>query len=100
MGHDSHVLCVARSVRGAVTALLVAVAIALGSSISAPAPASAVSPMTDVSTPPPSPLAVFVTPFTFGMHVIEAIAEGIANAVEALATPAPIAIPAPHTSST
>jgi hypothetical protein len=99
MGHDSHVLCVTRSVRGAVLALLAAVTIGLASSISAPAPASAVSPMPDVPTPPPSPLVVFITPFTFGMHVIEAISEGIANAVEAIATPAPIAIPAPDTSN-
>jgi 4-hydroxybenzoate polyprenyltransferase len=99
MGHDSHVLCVTRSLRGAVLALLVAVTIGLASSICAPAPASAVSPMPDVPTPPPSPLVVFITPFTFGMHVIEAISEGIANAVEAIATPAPIAIPAPDTSN-
>jgi hypothetical protein len=31
------------------------------------------------------------------MHVIEAIAEGIADAVEEIATPPPVAIPAPHT---
>ena len=37
--------------------------------------------------------------FTLGLHVIEAIAEGIANAVEMIATPAPIAIPAPQTNT-
>jgi hypothetical protein len=40
---------------------------------------------------------VLTTPFTFGMHVIEAIAEGLANAVEMIATPAPITVPAPRT---
>jgi hypothetical protein len=39
---------------------------------------------------------VLTTPFTFGMHVIETIAEGLANAVEMIATPAPIAVPAPR----
>ena len=53
--------------------------------------------MTDAYTPPPSPLTVMITPLTLGMHVIEAIAEGIANAVELIATPPPIAIPAPQT---
>ena len=42
-------------------------------------------------------LTVMITPLTLGMHVIEAIAEGIANAVELIATPPPIAIPAPQT---
>jgi hypothetical protein len=37
-----------------------------------------------------------MTPLNVGVHVIEAIAEGIANAVEFIATPEPIAIPAPH----
>jgi hypothetical protein len=40
-----------------------------------------------------------VTPFTVGMRVIEAIAEGIADAVEMIATPAPITVPAPHAST-
>jgi len=86
-----------RSLAGAVLALVAAVAIGL----SAPAPASATTivAMTDVNSPPPSPLTVLVTPFTVGLHVIEAIAEGIANAVEAIATPPPIAIPAPHTTT-
>jgi 4-hydroxybenzoate polyprenyltransferase len=79
-------------------AFVAAVVIGLASSISAPAAASAVSPMRDVSTPP-SPLVVFITPFTVGMHVIEALAEGIANAVEMIATPPPIAIPAPEAST-
>ena len=82
-------------------ALVAALTIGLASSVSAPAPASAttVSAMTEAYTHPPSPLSVIVTPFTVGMHVIEAIAEGIANAVEMIATPAPIAIPAPQTST-
>jgi hypothetical protein len=33
------------------------------------------------------------------LHVIEAIAAGIANAVEMIATPAPITIPAPRAST-
>ena len=83
-----------RSLGCAVLALIAVVAIGL----SAPAPASATTivAMTDVNTPPPSPLTVLVPPFTVGLHVIEAIAEGIANAVEMIATPAPIAIPAPQ----
>jgi hypothetical protein len=52
--------------------------------------------VTDAYAPPPSPLTVLTTPFTFGMHVIETIAEGLANAVEMIATPAPIAVPAPR----
>ena len=84
-----------RSLGCAVLALVAAVAIGL----SAPAPASATTivAMTDVNTPPPSPLTVLITPLTVGMHIIDAIAEGIANAVEMIATPPPIAIPAPHT---
>ena len=83
-----------RSFGCAVLALVAAATIGL----SAPAPASAMTfvAMTDVQTPPPSPLTVLVTPFTAALHVIEAIAEGIANAVEMIATPAPIAIPAPQ----
>jgi hypothetical protein len=99
MGHDSHVSRVTQSLRGAVMAFVAAVTIGLASSISAAPPASAVSPMTDAHTAPPSPLLVLVTPFAVGMHVIEAIAEGIANAVEMIATPDPIAIPAPDTST-
>jgi hypothetical protein len=82
-------------------AFVVATAIALASVFSAPAPASATTAaaMTHAYTPPPSPLSVFVTPLTVGMHVIEAIAEGIADAVEMIATPPPIAIPAPRTAT-
>lgn len=82
-------------------ALVAALSIGLASSVSAPAPASAttVSAMTDAYTQPPSPLTVIATPFTVGMHVIEAIAEGIANAVEMIATPAPITIPAPQSNT-
>lgn len=96
MGHDSHVT---RSLGCAVMVSAAAVTLGLSSSFSAPAPASAttVSAMTDAYTPPPSPLTVMITPLTLGLHVIEAIAEGIANAVELIATPPPIAIPAPQT---
>ena len=89
---------VTRSLGAAVMALIAAVAIGLASSISWAAPASAttVSAMTDAYTPPPSPLTVMFTPLTIGVHVIEAIAQGIADAVEFIATPPPIAIPAPH----
>jgi hypothetical protein len=82
-------------------ALVAALSIGLASSVSAPVPASAttVESMTDAYTHPPSPLTVIITPFTVGLHVIETIAEGIANAVEMIATPAPITIPAPHTST-
>jgi hypothetical protein len=55
--------------------------------------------MTQAYTPPPSPLTVMMTPLTVGVRVIEAIAGGIANVVEFIATPAPIAIPAPQTST-
>jgi hypothetical protein len=99
LGHDSHVSRVSRSLGGAVMALVAALTIGLASSISAPVPASAVSPTTDVSPRPPSPLTVFVTPVAVGIHVIDAIAEGIATAVEMIATPAPIAIPAPETTA-
>ena len=89
---------VIRSVGCAVMAAIAALTIGLAS---APAPASAttVSAMTNAYTQPPSPLTVIITPLTVGMHVIEAIAEGIANAVEMIATPDPIAIPAPQTTT-
>jgi hypothetical protein len=97
MRHDSRVRVI-RSLGGAVMASIAALSIGLASTISAAVPASATtaSAMTHVYTPPPSPLTVIMTPLTVGVHVIEAIAEGIANAVEFIATPAPIAIPAPH----
>ena len=100
MRHDSRVR-VFRSLGGAVMALIAAMAFGLASTIFAAAPASATtaSAMTHAYTPPPSPLTVMMTPLTVGVHVIEAIAEGIANAVEFIATPAPIAIPAPHIST-
>jgi hypothetical protein len=85
------VLRAIRSVGGAVVAMIAALAIGLCT----PAPASATT-VTNGYNPPPSPLTVLVTPFTVGIHVIEAIAEGLANAVEMIATPAPITIPAPH----
>jgi hypothetical protein len=92
---------VIRSLGSAVISLIAAVALGLGSSICATAPASATTPsaMTHAYTPPPSPLTVMMTPLTVGVHVIEAIAEGIANVVEFMATPAPIAIPAPQAST-
>lgn len=82
-------------------AVVAAMAIALTSTISIAAPASATtaSAMTHAYTPPPSPLTVMMTPLTVGVHVVEAIAEGIANAVEFIATPEPIAIPAPRTTT-
>ena len=81
--------------------MIAAVAFGVVSAVGAAAPASATmaSAMTQVYTPPPSPLTVMMTPLTVGVHVIEAIAEGIANVVEFMATPAPIAIPAPQTST-
>ncbi len=82
-------------------ALVAALTIGLASSVSAPVPASAktISAMAGVSTRPPSPLIVFMTPFTVGLHVIEAVAEGIAYAVEMIATPPPVTIPAPQAST-
>ena len=91
MRHDSHVLRATRSLGRSVVVLIAAVAIGLCS----PAAASATT-VTDGYAPPPSPLTVLVTPFTIGIHLIEAIAEGLANAVEMIATPAPITVPAPH----
>jgi hypothetical protein len=84
-----------------VISLIAAVVLGLGSCISVAAPASATtaSAMTQPYTPPPSPLTVMMTPLTVGLHVIEAIAGGIADAVEFIATPEPIAIPAPHIST-
>ena len=79
-------------------AFVAAVAIGLASILSSAPPASATTTalaMTDANTPPPTPLVVLITPLTVGMHVIDAIAEGIADVVEMIATPAPIAIPAP-----
>ena len=97
MRHDSRVRVI-RSLGGVAMALIAALSIGLVSTILAAAPASATTAaaMTHAYTPPPSPLTVMLTPLTVGVHVIEAIAEGIANAVEFIATPAPIAIPAPH----
>ena len=98
MRHDSVVLRSLRSVGFAVMALVVAAVIGLGSSIAGPTPASAntASAITDAYRPPPSPLSMISSPLRLGIHVIEAIAQGIADAVEMIATPPPIAIPAPH----
>ena len=100
MRHDSRVERVIRSVGCVMTAFVAALTIGSASCVAAPAPASAtVSAMTDVYTQPPSPLTVMTTPFIVGLHVIEVIAEGIADAVEMIATPPPIAIPAPQPST-
>jgi hypothetical protein len=90
-----------RSVGCAVMALVAALTIGVASSVSAPAPASAkaTSAMAGVSTRPPSPLIVFTIPFMVGVHVVEAVAEGIAYAVEMIATPPPVTIPAQQTST-
>ena len=89
---------VIRSLGCAVISLIAAVVLGLASCICAAAPASATtaSAMTHAYTPPPSPLTVMMTPLTVGVHLIEAIAERIADAVEFIATPAPITIPAPR----
>ena len=81
--------------------VVAAMAIGVVWTISSAAPASATtaSAMTHAYTPPPSPLTVMMTPLTVGVHVIEVIAEGIANAVEFIATPEPISIPAPRVST-
>jgi hypothetical protein len=94
MRHDSHVLRVIRSLGCAVMSLIAAVVVGL----SAP-PAASATNVTGAYAPPPSPLTVLTTPFTLGMHVIETLAEGLANAVEMIATPAPIAVPAPRSDS-
>jgi hypothetical protein len=91
MGHDSLVLRATRSVGCAVMSFIAAVVIGLSA-----APSASATNVTDAYAPPPSPLTVLTTPFTFGMHVIETIAEGLADAVEMIATPAPIAVPAPR----
>jgi len=97
MGHDSRVRVI-RALGSAATAFVAAMAIGLALTVSSAAPASATtaSAMSHAYRPPPSPLTVMMTPLTVGVHVIEAIAEGIANAVEFIATREPIAIPAPH----
>jgi len=81
----------------AVLTLIAALAIGLGSSISSAAPVSAsTAAMTDVHPPPPIPLLPILNPISVGLHIIDAIAEGIADVVEFVATPRPIAIPAPR----
>jgi F0F1-type ATP synthase membrane subunit c/vacuolar-type H+-ATPase subunit K len=83
-----------------VTAAVAVLAIGLtGVCSAAPASATTSSAMTDAHTRPPSPLAVLISPLTVGVHIIEALAQDIANAVEYIATPAPIEIPAPRTST-
>jgi hypothetical protein len=91
------VLRTTRSIGVAVLTLIAALAIGLGSSISTATPVSAstASAMTDVHTRPPIPLLPIINPMSVGLHVIDAIAEGIADVVEMVATPPTIAIPAP-----
>jgi hypothetical protein len=96
--HDSLVLRVFRSVGVAVASVIAAVVIGLASSVASCPEVSATTPeMTDAYKPPPMPLISFLNPVAVGMHVIEAVAEGIANVVELIGTPPPIAIPAPRT---
>jgi hypothetical protein len=80
----------------AIASVIAAVTIGLTSSVTGCPHASASTAVTD-SQPSPLPLISFVNPVAVGFHVIEAIAEGIANVVELVGTPAPVTIPAPHT---
>jgi hypothetical protein len=90
------VVRVLRSLGVAIASVIAAVAIALTSSAAGCPQASASTAVTD-SQPTPLPLISFVNPIAVGMHVIETIAEGIANVVELVGTPPPVTIPAPHT---
>lgn len=94
-------LQVTRSVRVAVSTFVVAAVIALASGISSAAPASAstAAGVTGENTSVPSPLGVIVPPLIIGLYVIDTIAEGMARAVSLIATPAPIAIPAPDSAA-
>jgi hypothetical protein len=76
--------------------VIAAVVIGLASSVASCPHASASTAVTDTQ-PSPLPLMSFFNPVAVGFHVIEAVAEGIANVVELIGTPPPIAIPAPHT---
>jgi hypothetical protein len=49
--------------------------------------------------PAPAQLFPFIDPVTFTLHLIDAIAEAIANVVEYFGTPPPVTIPAPRTSA-
>jgi hypothetical protein len=93
---DSDVLRTTRSLRAAVLTLIAALAIALGSSISAAPPVSASTTTEVIDTRTPAPLLPIFNPVVIGLHLIDALAEGIADVVEFVGTPAPIAIPAPH----
>ncbi len=85
-----------RSLGIGVVSIIAAVAIGLMSSVVWCPEASASTVRTD--TPPsPLPLISIFNPVAVGIHVVEAIAEGIANVVEMVGTPPPITIPAPHT---
>jgi hypothetical protein len=94
--HDSLVLRASRSVGVAVVSVIAAVVIGLASSVASCPHASASTAVTDTQ-PSPLPLISFFNPVAVGFHVIEAVAEGIADVVEMIGTPPPIAIPAPHT---
>jgi hypothetical protein len=94
--HDSLVLRVLRSLGLTVVSMIAAVAVGLASSVASCPHASASTVETDTQ-PSPLPLISFFNPVAVGFHVIEAVAEGIANVVELIGTPPPIAIPAPRT---
>jgi hypothetical protein len=92
------VLRTTRSPRVGVLTFVAALAIGLGSSIStAPlAGASTATEVIDTRVPAPMPLLPVFNPVVIGLHVIDAVAGGIADVVEFFSTPEPIAIPAPH----
>jgi hypothetical protein len=102
LGDDALVLRSGRSIGVAIVTMIAAVAIGLGMSVSSAAPASAstTSAVTDIHPPVPGPLFGFLNPLAAGYHVIDAIAQGLANIVEMVSTPPPIAIPAPHAGAT
>lgn len=98
MRHDPLVLRVLRSLGVAVASVIAAVAIGLASSVASCPQVSATTPaMTEAYKPPPMPLISIINPVAIGVHLIEAVAEGIANVVELVGTRPAIAIPAPHT---
>ncbi|MGX9788128.1 hypothetical protein [Mycobacterium sp. MMS18-G62] len=85
-----------RSLGVAVASMIAAVAVGLASSVAGCPQASASTAVSDTQ-PSPLPLISFFNPVAVGIHVVEAIAEGIANVVEMVGTPPPVTIPAPHT---
>lgn len=99
MRHDSLVLRALRSLGVAAVSVVAALVIGLASSVASCPEVSATTPsISEAYKPPPVPLISILNPITVGVHLIEAVAEGIANVVEFVGTPAPIAIPAPHVS--